>query len=163
MITYKSDFEEERRDREAAHSKMADMEKKKAQLTGHEGATYKHEIYELKQDKQVLKEELHKKHKEIEKVTGDFWAIKADLKKYQTVLADLEIVHKKHVQAARTESKNLKQIAEDAMSDLQAKTSQVKQYAKENDALKKEIQKLKHQVIVLCEYRICSNIGATKN
>ena len=38
-MTYKSDFEEERRDRESAHSKMADMEKQIAQLKGLSGHT----------------------------------------------------------------------------------------------------------------------------
>ena len=145
MSIYKTDFEEERRDRVSAHSKMADMENQIVQLTGrsgHELATYKHEVDELKRDKQAVQDELRKKHQELESVT-------AELKKHQTILADLEIVHKKCVEESNKEVANLKVKAEAATSELQAKASQVKQYAKENDTLKKEIQQLKQQVTVL--------------
>ena len=129
------------------------MEREIARLTGrsdHEIAAYQHEIDEQKRDKHVVRDELQKKHQEFERVTEDFEAVKAELKKHQTNLADLEIVHQRYVQEAQKEVADLKVKVERATSELQAKTSQVKQYAKENDTLKQDIQKLKQQVTVLC-------------
>ena len=118
------------------------MEREIARLTGrsdHEIATYKHEIDEQKRDTHFVQDELRKKHLELESVRKDLEIAKVQLKKHQTNLADVEIVHQKYVQEAN------KKVA-DLTSELQAKASQVKQYAKENDTLKQEIQKLKQQV-----------------
>ena len=129
------------------------MEREIAELTGrnqHEIITYKHEIDEQKRDIYAIRDELRKKHQELERVTEDFEAMKAVLKKHQTNLADMEIVHQKYVQEAHREVVNLKLKVETATSELQAKVSQVKQYTKENDTLKQEIQKLKQQVTGQC-------------
>lgn len=128
MELYKSDFEEERKDREAAHSKMADMEKRFVQLegrSGHERATYAHEVGELERDNEVIKEQLRARDQELQKV-------KKELEKHKCNLADLEVIHQKHV----VEAKN----------DLLAKASQVKQYAKENETLKQQCGKINQQV-----------------
>ena len=118
------------------------MEREIARLIGrsdHEIATYKYEIDEQKRDTHFVRDELQKKHLELESVREDLKAAKVQLKKHQTNLADVEIVHQKYVQEAS------KKVA-DLTGELQAKASQVKQYAKENDTLKQEIQKLKQQV-----------------
>lgn len=154
VITYKSDFEDERRDRASAHGKVADLEKEIDRLTGrsgHEKVTFKHEIDELKRDKLAIRDELQRNQQELETAKEDLETVKAELKKHQTVLVDLETVHQKRVQ----EVADLNVKAETAMSELQAKASQVKQYAKENDTLKQEIQKLKQQVIVLYVFTFC--------
>ena len=129
------------------------MEREIARLTGrsdHEIAAYKYEIDEQKRDKHIVRDELQKKHQELENVREDLKAAKVELKKHKTNLSDLEIVHHKHVQEAYEKVADLKWKVETATSELHAKASQVKQYAKENDKLHQEIQKLKQQVIVLC-------------
>ena len=95
-MTYKTDFEEERRDREAAHSKMADMEKTIARLegrSGHEKARLKFELNELSKDQATVKEVLQQRNDELENVTKE-------LEKHKQIVHDLETVHKRHVQEA---------------------------------------------------------------
>ena len=125
---YKSDFEDERKDREAAHSKMADMERKIARLegrSGHEKALLKHEVGELERDKDTILETLQAKDRELQK--------------HKQVLNDLEVIHQRRAQEASEEIEQLKSQVSQSKSDLQAKASQVRQYAKENEKLKQQV------------------------
>ena len=129
-MSYKSDFEDERRDREVAHSKMADMEKELLQLksrTGLERATLERELGELEEDKCAIKEQLQNRDQELQEV-------KKELEKHKQILADLEVVHQKRMTETQREH--------------QAKASQVKQYAKENESLKQQNGVIKKQVHV---------------
>ena len=130
MASYKTDFEEERRDRKSAHSKMADMQRRLSQLEGrtaHERATYNHEVDELERCRDAIREQLRIKDQELLCVTEE-------LRKHKQILSELELVHQRRIQEVREE--------------LQAKASQVKQYAKENETLKQQKRQLKEQVCI---------------
>ena len=142
---YKSDFEEERRDRERLHGLIDDLKKKETQVEGrvaHERAAYKQTLDDVQQDLQHTKEQLHK---------------------HKTLLADVEELNqirvreahkcKEDADAARGEANKYFQEAEKfresadswrcqaetSQRDLHAKTSQVKQYAKEVEKLKENV------------------------
>ena len=124
-MSYKSDFEAERSDRENAHCKVADLQKKLTQLeslTGHERAGYQHE---LEQDNQAIKERLQKTDQE--------------LKRHKQILTDLERVYQRHVQEASKDLDHWRNQADSRQEEVQAKSSQVKQYAKENAKLKQQV------------------------
>ena len=134
-MSYKSDFEEEREDRAAAHGKMADMEKEIAHLKGrssHEKAELKLEVDQLERDKDTYKEVLQDKEHKLRVAT-------IELEKHKKVLHDLETVHSRHVQEAGKQIRELASQASQAKSKLQAKVSQVKQYSKENEKLKLQV------------------------
>ena len=99
MSQWKADFETERRDRERAHNKVADLEKIVT--------TY-----------QKDNEGLHKQ-----------------LVEHQQTLSAIEVLNQKltkEVQLAREKCQGLEQ-------DIHAKSSQVKQYAKEMERLKQQV------------------------
>ena len=142
MESYKTDFVAERRDREAAHGKMADMEKEIAQLKGlssHEKAELEFEIGELKKYKDTYKEVLQEKEDRLQFAT-------IELEKHKKILHDLEAVHKKHVQESGKQIQDLTSQVSQTKSELQAKVSQVKQYAKENEKVKAKNEQMKLQV-----------------
>ena len=125
---YKADFEEERRDRAAAHGKMADMEKEMFRLEGrirHEKAELEFERGELTKSNDTYKEVLQQKVEELEFATKE-------LVKHKQILHDLETVHSRYVQ----EMQELKRQVSQAKTELQA---EVKQYAKENKKLKLQV------------------------
>ena len=96
MTSYKADFDEERRDREAAHCQILEMEKTIARLkdrSGHEKAELKFELDELSRDKATVKEVLQQRNDELEFVTKE-------LEKHKQILHDLETLHNRHVQQA---------------------------------------------------------------
>ena len=127
-MSYKSDFDQERSDRENAHSKIADLQKKVVQLeslTGHERAGYQHEMVELERDSQAIKERLQKTDQELQR--------------HKQILTDLEIVYQRHVQEASKDLDHWRNQADSRQEEVQAKSSQVKQYAKENEKLKQQV------------------------
>ena len=124
---------------------MADMEKTMVQIEGrtdHEKSALILEIGNLKTDRDVLKEELRKKdqepgelnrdrdvvREELRKKDQDLQIANEELKKHQRILTDLEKV-----------SQKLTLELQEVKSEHQAKVSQVKQYAKENEKLKKQV------------------------
>ena len=100
---YKEDFKSERHDREVAHGKIADHEKKYAQDVG-----------ELKAELAQMEENLHQ-HKER--------------------LADVEQLY----QRKERETRSFLEEASKNQQEVQAKTSQVKQYKKQVDTLKAQV------------------------
>ena len=104
---YRSDFEAERRDREEAHSQTADLQKELALYKGQPGQ----EANPYEQNIAVLENQLAE---------------------HQESLSAVELLNQKlhkEVKLARERCHELEQ-------DMQAKSSQVKQYAKEVDRLK---------------------------
>ena len=100
---YSEDFASERRDREAAHGKFADLQKK-----------YDHDVGESKAQLAQMEEDLHR-HRER--------------------LAEVELVYQK-------KEKEMRSVLEEAsnnQTEVQAKTSQVKQYKKQVDSLKDQV------------------------
>ena len=145
MLVYKGDFEEERRDRERIHGLIDDMKKKEAQIQGraaHERASYKQELDEVQEDLRYTKEQLHK-HK----------TLLADAEKLNQIRVQEASKYKDEAEAARDEFSKYFQEAESFREstdfwrkqaeanqrDVQAKTSQVKQYAKEIERLKAKV------------------------
>ena len=100
---YKEDFKSERRDREVAHGKIADHEKKYAQDVG-----------ELKAKLAQMEEDLHQ---------------------HQERLADVEQLY----QRREKETRSVLEEASKNQQEVQAKTSQVKQYKKQVDTLKVQV------------------------
>ena len=138
MASYKSDFEDERKDREAAHSKMAGMEKKITQLegrSGYEKAVLKYEMGELESDRATILEKLQKRDEELKTATKQ-------LERHKEILRDLELVHQNHIRDASKEIEQLKRQASQTKSKQQAKASQVSQNTKENEKLKLKVIKL---------------------
>ena len=115
---YKEDFDSERRDREAAHGKMADHQKQ-----------YVHDIGELTAKLAQMEEDLHR-HKER--------------------LAEVEQVN----QRREREMRNILDEATKNQQEVQAKTSQVKQYKKQVDTLKTQVCFYVH---ALCKYHRSEN------
>ena len=145
MLVYKGDFEEERRDRERIHCLIDDIKKKEAQIQGraaHEKALYKQELDEVKEDLQYTKEHLHK-HK----------TLLADTEKLNQMRVQEASKYKDEAEAARDEASKYfeeaesfresanywRKQAEKNQRDVQAKASQVKQYAKEIGRLKAKV------------------------
>ena len=121
---YKADFEEERRDRERVHGLIDDLKKKEAQVEGraaHERATYKQTLDEVTGDLQYTKEQLLKFKDAAEAARGE-------AKKYF-----------KEAETFRESTKFFRSQAEVNQRDVQAKASQVKQYAKEIERLKTKV------------------------
>ena len=100
---YMEDFKSERRDREVAHGKIADYERKYAQ-----------DVSELKAKLAQTEEDLHQ-HKER--------------------LADIEHL----CQRREKEMTSVLKEASKNQQEVQAKTSQVKQYKKQVDTLKTQV------------------------
>ena len=142
---YKSDFEEERKDRERVHGLIDDLKKKETQVEGraaHERAAYKQTLDDVQQDLRYTKEQLHK-HK----------TLLADAEKLNQIRVQEAHKFKEEADAARGETNKYFQEAEKFREstdfwrsqaetnrrDLQAKTSQVKQYAKEVEKLKENV------------------------
>ena len=139
---YKSDFEEERRDRERIHGLVNDLNREKTQIEGHaahERAAYKQTLVDVQQELRYTKEHLYK---------------------HKTLLADAEKLRvqeahkfKEEIAVARGEADKYflevekfresvhfwRNQAETDQRDLQAKASQVKQYAKEVEKLKENV------------------------
>ena len=145
MLVYKSDFEEERRDRERVHGLIDDMKKKEAQIEGraeHERALYKHKLDEVKGDLQYTKEQLHK-HKTLLADTEKLNQIKAqEANKYKDEAEAARGEFSKYFQEAesfRESADYWRSQAEANKRDVQAKASQVKQYAKEIERLKAKV------------------------
>ena len=93
------------------------MEKKVAQLKG-----------QLEQERSAYRHETNEK-------TLDYDVMKNQLAEHQQSMSTIELVNEKlhqEVQAARGECQRLQE-------ETQAKSSQVKQYAKEVDRLKKQV------------------------
>ena len=142
---YKGDYEEERRDRERLLGLIDDMKKKKAQIeehAAHERALYKQTLDEVQEDLQYTKGQLHK-HK----------TLLADTEKFNQIKALQASKYKDEADAARGEASKYftelvafqescrfyKSQAEANQRDVQAKASQVKQYAKEIERLKTKV------------------------
>lgn len=145
MLVYKSDFEEERRDRERVHGLIDDMKKKEAQIQGraaHERALYKHEVDEIKEDLQYTKEQLLK-HKTLLADTEKLNQIRVqEANKYKDEAEATKGECSKYFQEAesfRESADYWRKQAEENKRDVQAKTSQVKQYAKEIERLKAKV------------------------
>ena len=122
--SFKSDFEDERKDRATAHSKMADMQKELVQrknLFEQEKAAYNLQIENVNERLQTTKEVLQEKDEQLQRVTKE-------LERHKNILADLEVVHQKHVQEASK-----------LQNEQHTKATQVKQYAKENEKLKQQV------------------------
>ena len=100
---YKEDFASERRDREVAHGKIADHERK-----------YTQDVGELKAKLAQTQDDLHQ-HKER--------------------LADVEQLY----QRKEREMRSVLEEASKNQQEVQAKTSQVKQYKKQVDTLKAQV------------------------
>ena len=117
---HKLDFEEERKDRTAAHNKLADLERALAQERDHfsfERATYQKRLGEYQQGLKEsaasygeLKKQKTKLEKDVEKLQGDVLTCKVDADKLR--------------------------------EDMKAKVSQVRQYKKEYDRLKAQVYNL---------------------
>ena len=106
------DFKSERRDRTAAHGKIADYQKK-----------YDHDIGELKAKLAQTEE---------------------DLLHYQDRLADIEQLYERK----EKEMTSVLKEASKNQQEVQAKTSQVKQYKKQVDTLKTQVLIYVHVYIV---------------
>ena len=145
MLVYKSDFEEERRDRERVHGLIDDLKKKETQIEGRaalERAAYKHTLDDVQHDLQHTKEQLHKhktlladaeklnqtKVQEAHKLREEADAARGDANKYY-----------QEAEKFRESADFWRHRAETNQRDLQAKTSQVKQYAKEVEKLKENV------------------------
>ena len=100
---YMEDFESERSDREAAHGKIADHQKK-----------YAHDVGELKAHLAQMEE--HLSH-------------------HQDRLEEVEQVNQRRAK----EMKSLLEEVSKNQQEVQAKTSQVKQYKKQVDSLKEQV------------------------
>ena len=112
--SYKSDFEAERKDREAAHSKLADLERELAREKGHidaERATYEKRFGEYQQEKAASYGELRKQKQTLET----------------------------EIEKLKTSSAKRKAEEDKLREDVRAKVSQVRQYKKENDRLKAQV------------------------
>ena len=121
---YKADFEEERRDRERVHGLIDDIKKKEMQVEGRaaqERVGYKQELDIVQQDLKYTKEQLHKVRDEAEAARGE-------TSKYF-----------KEAETFRESTKFWRDQAEASQRDVQAKASQVKQYAKELGKLKTKV------------------------
>ena len=124
IVSYKSDFEAERRDREAAHSKLADLEKALEKEKGHIGyerAAYEKRFDEFQQGSAknaasyaVLKKQKEKLEKEVKASLASSEKLQEDLTKSTRESARLQ-------------------------EEMKAKVSQVRQYKKENDRLKAQV------------------------
>ena len=101
---YQTDFDEERRDRAEAHSRMAELEKKGAHVEG---------------QIELEKEAYHREHNDLK---HNYQIITSQLEQHQQALSAVEEVN------------------EILRQEIQAKSSQVKQYAKEVDRLKREVR-----------------------
>ena len=142
---YKGDFEEERRDRERIHGLIDDMKKKEEQIEGRaaqERAAYKQELVNVHQDLQYTKEQLHK-HKTVLADTEKINQKKAqEASKYKD---EAEVARSeadkyfKEAETFRESTKFYKSQADASQRDVQAKASQVKQYAKEIGRLKTKV------------------------
>lgn len=113
-LTYKSDFEAERRDREAAHSKLAELEKDLAKKEGHfrlERATYEQHFGQCEKEKGASQRRMELKVQSLE--------------------TSLEHCNSDLVKE--------KQESEKLREELKAKMNQVKQYKKENDRQKAQV------------------------
>lgn len=111
--SYRSDFEAERKDRESAHSKLADLERELAREKNRidaERAAYQKHFGELQQGSK----EKAASYGELEKQMEDVEKLKADSAKHKV----------------ETDKHSL---------ELQAKVCQVQQYKKENDCLKAQV------------------------
>ena len=104
---------------------MADMTMKLAQLEGHGRAGY-----------QAIKGELGSTYQELQ-------STKRELQRHKEILADFEIIYQKRTQDATMDIVHLNEQVAAAEREQQAKASQVKQYAKENNRLKQEIEQFK--------------------
>ena len=119
--SYKLDFEAERKDREVAHSKLADLERAFEKEKGHidaERATYEQQFERYQQGSRKdgdLKQQKEKLERELK-------ACVATVDKFQN-----------DVVKSKREADNLR-------VEMQAKVSQVRQYQKENDRLKAQVQ-----------------------
>ena len=100
---YSEDFASERRDREAAHSKFADLQER-----------YTYDVGELKAQLAQMEE---------------------DLLHHKDILAEVEQVN----QRREKEMRSVLEEASNNQTEVQAKTSQVKQYKKQVDSLKDQV------------------------
>jgi len=100
---YKEDFISERRDREAAHGKFADLQKK-----------YAYDVRELK---------------------AELTQMEKDLNRHRDRLAEVEQVNQRRAKEMRTLLKE----ASKNQQEVQAKTSQVKQYKKQVDSQRDQV------------------------
>ena len=142
---YKTDFEEERRDRERIHGLVDDLKKEKSQAEGlaaEERAAYKQELDNINQDFEYAKKQLHK-HKvllaEAEKLSQ---TMIQEARKAKDAADAAKGETEKYFQEAekfRESTKFWRNQAEVSQRDVQAKASQVKQYAKEVERLKKKV------------------------
>jgi chromosome segregation ATPase len=115
--SYKLDFEAERKDRVAAHSKLADLEREMAKKKSHidvERATYE------------------KRFGEYQKGAASYTEQKKQLTKQK---GELE----REVDKLRSDSAKQKVEVDKLRDEVKAKVSQVRQYKKENDRLKAQV------------------------
>ena len=112
---------------------MADMIMEMSHFRGRSGRQRASYQRELEREKMELKNQMELKHLTTER----------ELQKHKTNLADLEIFHQKCMQEIQKDMVHWREQAEVAQRELQAKASQVKQYAKENKKLKEDIEQLR--------------------
>ena len=152
MESYKSAFEDERKDREAAHSKVAYLQEDlltSKSLSEHEKAAYDDEIQSLKEKSKTMREVLQDKDDKLHVATFELY-------KHKSILADLEVVHQKHVQeASKLENEHQRYVLKinTLESELHAKSIQVKQYARERETLQKQVStynyRFVHRIVIL--------------
>ena len=155
---YKSDFEEERRDRERIHGLIGDLEKKNVQVEGRaaqEKAAYDQTLDDVNQDLLYTREQLHKhkvllseaekqnqiRVKEAQKANDSAEAARQEASKYF-----------QESEKFRQSTNFWKSEAETQRRDVQSKASQVKQYAKEIDRLKAKVGTYVHVCMCMCMY-----------
>ena len=118
------DFEAERKDREAAHSKLADLERALAKEKSHidvERATYEQQFEKYQQVSKKDAASYGDLKKQKEKLERELKACVATVDKLQN-----------DVVKSKREADNFR-------VEMQAKVSQVRQYKKENDRLKAQV------------------------
>ena len=162
---YKGDFEEERRDRERIHGLIDDMKKKEEQIEGRaaqERAAYKQELVHIQQDLQYTKEQLHK-HKTLLADAEKLNQIKAqEASKYKDegdAARGAADKYFKEAETFRESTKFFKSQVEASQRDVQAKASQVKQYAKEIGRLKTKVSVHVHVYCIFPLLSACAYIS----
>ena len=140
---YKADFEEERGDRARIHGLIDDLKKKTRQAEGHaaeERAAYEQRLNEIGGDLRHTRELLHK-HKvllaDAEKINQT--RVQEAKDKAETAIKEADKYYQES-EKFRQSTEYWRHQAEVNQRNLQAKASQVKQYAKEVEKVKEKVR-----------------------
>ena len=125
-MTFQEDFQQERRDRESAHTKVAEMETR-----------YTHQL-------QTMGEELHRTHTELD-------AHKQNLSNTEAVMQKRTQQARQQLADKEREVGRMNQEVAHLCEEVQSKTQQVKQYKKQVDQYRQEMEPLKQQATILKE------------